>query len=240
MTPDAAGGQPPAVQPAADDAGRTGIPPASPSGDDRAPMDPGGTAPRPRVRPYLARSLPPPGPEPPVPHSRARGAGGLAVPRRRRSDHEPLPLPLAPVVGPSREIAPLDPPALPAARSGRSRTYGEELPEAAAVPRPFVLTAGRVAADVPYIGLETQVTARAGGTPPPDLAPQLTAIVALCAEPTSVAEISARLRMHLGVARILVADLHTAGLLDVPGVDAGMATDPDLIMRVMRGVRDLS
>jgi hypothetical protein len=182
-------------------------------------------------------ALPPPGPEPPALPSRARGTGGLAVPRRRRTDDDRLPAPAAP---PPRDVASLRPPPPPRASwAFPSREYGEE-PEAATAPRPFVLTAGRVNADVPYIGLETQVTAHSGGPPPPDLAPQLTAIVTLCAEPTSVAEISARLRMHLGVARILVADLHTAGLLDVPGVDTGLASDPDLIMRVMRGVRDLS
>jgi hypothetical protein len=123
----------------------------------------------------------------------------------------------------------------------RSRDRGgEPAVEAAARPRPFVLTAGRVAAEVPYIGLETQVTARRDSAPSPDLPPQQSAIVTLCAEPTSVAEIAALLRMHLGVTRILVADLHTAGLLDVPVSDATLATDPELIMRVMRGIRDLT
>ncbi len=123
----------------------------------------------------------------------------------------------------------------------KSRNRGEA-PDARATarPRPFVLTAGRVAAEIPYIGLETQVTVRPGSAPSPDLPPQQSAIVTLCAEPTSVAEIAALLGMHLGVTRILVADLHTAGLLDVPGATANLATDPDLIMRVMRGIRDLT
>ena len=80
-----------------------------------------------------------------------------------------------------------------------------------------MLTSGRVVGVDPAIGLETQVTARDG--PPQRSAgparPELQAIVALCAEPMSVAEISARLRMHLGVTRVLVGDLRAAGHLDV-------------------------
>ena len=41
--------------------------------------------------------------------------------------------------------------------------------------------------------------------------PELQAIIALCAEPMSVAEISARPTMHLGVTRVLVGDLRAAG-----------------------------
>jgi hypothetical protein len=66
------------------------------------------------------------------------------------------------------------------------------------------------------------------------------AIVALCAEPLSVAEISARLRLHLGVAKILVGDLRVAGYLDVHAVDASSTHDPDTILRVMRGLRAIS
>src|SRR5436305_1549102 len=79
--------------------------------------------------------------------------------------------------------------------------------------RPFVITAGRTAAVDPDIGLETQVTVRPDARPL-RLPPEMRAIVGICAEPLSVAEISARLRMHLGVTRILVGDLRAAGVLD--------------------------
>lgn len=105
--------------------------------------------------------------------------------------------------------------------------------------RPFVITAGRVSgrgdAD---IGLETQVTAHPGATPS-RLSPEKRAIVALCAEPTSVAEISARLGMHLGVTRILVGDLRADGLLHVHVLDNDFP-DPETIMRVIRGLRAIS
>ncbi|WP_406040238.1 DUF742 domain-containing protein [Micromonospora sp. NBC_00898] len=110
-------------------------------------------------------------------------------------------------------------------------------------PRPFVLTAGRVSGADPAIGLETQVTARpesGSWAVSSRLAPELQAIVALCADPISVAEISARTRMHFGVTRVLVGDLRTAGHLDVHVGDAAEALDPDIILRVIDGLRAIS
>ncbi|RLP86139.1 DUF742 domain-containing protein [Micromonospora sp. CV4] len=112
-------------------------------------------------------------------------------------------------------------------------------------PRPFVLTSGRVAGADPAIGLETQVTVRPDtgpwtAPPPAPLAPELMAIIALCAEPISVAELSARTRLHFGVTRVLVGDLRAAGHLDVHVTDADHAYDPDLILRVIDGLRAIS
>ncbi|MET8527277.1 DUF742 domain-containing protein [Micromonospora sp. NPDC005172] len=111
--------------------------------------------------------------------------------------------------------------------------------------RPFVLTAGRVAGADPAIGLETQVTLRRDGTrwtgsPVGLLAPELQAIIALCADPISVAELSARTRLQFGVTRVLVGDLRAAGHLDVHATDANDALDPDLILRVIDGLRAIS
>ncbi|MGW5672615.1 DUF742 domain-containing protein [Micromonospora sp. NPDC003776] len=109
-------------------------------------------------------------------------------------------------------------------------------------PRPFVLTAGRVAGD-PAIGLETQVTARpesGSWAVLTGLAPELQAIVALCADPISVAELSARTRMHFGVTRVLVGDLRAAGHLDVHVGDVDDALHPDIILRVIDGLRAIS
>ncbi|MEU7618575.1 DUF742 domain-containing protein [Micromonospora rifamycinica] len=110
-------------------------------------------------------------------------------------------------------------------------------------PRPFVLTAGRVAGADPAIGLETQVTARSEpgrAAVVALLAPELQTIVALCGEPISVAEISARMRLHLGVTRVLVGDLRAAGHLDVHVGAVDDAFDPDLILRVIDGLRAIS
>jgi hypothetical protein len=104
--------------------------------------------------------------------------------------------------------------------------------------RPFVITSGRVDGPDPNIGIETQVTIRPGAIPT-RLSPEKRAIVGLCAEPLSVAEISARLRLHLGVTRILVGDLRAAGQLDVHVLENNFP-DPETIMRVIRGLRAIS
>jgi Protein of unknown function (DUF742) len=111
--------------------------------------------------------------------------------------------------------------------------------------RPFVLTSGRVDGLDREIRLETQVTARhydpmVHRAPVSSLAPELQAIVALCDQPISVAEISARLRMHLGVTKILVGDLRAAGHLDVHITDTANSHSPETILRVMRGLRAIS
>lgn len=111
-------------------------------------------------------------------------------------------------------------------------------------PRPFVLASGRVHSVDPEVGLETQVTASRvrppWAAPVSSLAPELQTIIALCAEPISVAEISARVPLHLGVAKVLVGDLRAAGHLDVHDMDAADPHDPDTILRVIRGLRAIA
>jgi hypothetical protein len=108
--------------------------------------------------------------------------------------------------------------------------------------RPYVVTGGRVQAADPSIGVETQVTVRTDRPlpGPSGLPAEQAAIVGLCTEPISVAEISARLRLHLGVTRILVGDLRAAGLINVHTQDATLPHSPEIILRVMRGLRAIS
>ncbi len=110
--------------------------------------------------------------------------------------------------------------------------------EPGGTPRPFVVTSGRVAAPDRDLGLETRVTARTTGNG--RLSFEHAAIVALCAQPMSVAEISARLHLHLGVTRVLVGDLRAAGYLEVEPMDVDEATDMDTVRRVFDGLRSLS
>ena len=53
----------------------------------------------------------------------------------------------------------------------------------------------------------------------------------------SVAEISAKLGLHLGVTKILVGDLRAAGHLDVHATDVDASHDPETILRVINGLR---
>jgi len=134
-------------------------------------------------------------------------------------------------MGPGAGHAPAPPPALGPPADEPPGEHTTSL-------RPFVITSGRVAAADPDIGLETQVSAHPGALGA-RLSPEQRAIVHLCGEPLSVAEISARLRMHFGVTKILVGDLRAAGHLDVHVLENDFP-DPETIMRVIRGLRSIS
>jgi hypothetical protein len=124
---------------------------------------------------------------------------------------------------------------------GRDGTEDAGSPTArSATLRPFVLTSGRVDAGDREIGLETQVTLRSEAGPAALLTPEQQAIVGLCGRPVSVAELSALLHLHLGVTKILVADMRAAGYLDVHVADTLNVQSPETILRVMRGLRAIS
>ena len=66
-------------------------------------------------------------------------------------------------------------------------------------------------------------------------------IVELCDRPLSIAEVSAHLGVHLGVARVLVGDMKAEGLLDVhrPRPTTGDRPDIKLLERVLDGLQAL-
>lgn len=80
--------------------------------------------------------------------------------------------------------------------------------------RQFALTRGRArpTADLP---LDTLVERRPGPTPERGLDPEAAQILELCRDTLSIAEISAHLGVHLGIARVLVADLVARELVHV-------------------------
>ena len=103
--------------------------------------------------------------------------------------------------------------------------------------RPFLLTAGRVAGQ-DSIAIETQVvTTDRGRTAADDLGFERRDIVSLCGSPLSVAEIAARLSLHLAVVRVLVGDLSADGHLSVYLPNSDASTDVDTLLRVIRGLR---
>lgn len=108
-------------------------------------------------------------------------------------------------------------------------------------PRPYVLTAGRVQGDDPAVNLETQVTIRPGAPSDVRFMPtELQAILTTCVSPMSVAEISAQAHLHLGVTKILVGDLCAAGYLDIHQLEVDPVHSPDVILRVIHGLRAIS
>jgi hypothetical protein len=112
----------------------------------------------------------------------------------------------------------------------------------ASLVRPYTLTAGRTQAnvDVPLEApIQTLQSAMFHRWPPNDVRGR---IVQLCTKSPSVAEISARLDLPLGVTRVLVGDLVTSGYLRVNRTLTERSTRDErseLIGRTLRGLRAL-
>jgi hypothetical protein len=103
--------------------------------------------------------------------------------------------------------------------------------------RPYLLTGGRARPDA-NLEIEAQVVTTDRGHRAIDtLAYEQRDIVELCRQPTAVAEVAARLALHLGVVRVLVGDLLAVGHLAVrrPGAEADR--DVEIIERVIRGLQ---
>ncbi|MBI0318657.1 DUF742 domain-containing protein [Streptomyces javensis] len=106
--------------------------------------------------------------------------------------------------------------------------------------RPFLLTAGRVAGSgaAPPLPVETQIVATPDGLSAlRSLAFERRDIVAACRRPQSVAELAARLHLHLNVVRVLAEDLCAAGHLAVHVPNAGTVHDISVLRRVIDGLR---
>ncbi|MEV0375125.1 DUF742 domain-containing protein [Streptomyces sp. NPDC050636] len=122
---------------------------------------------------------------------------------------------------------------------GDSRGPSEPADRAPAI-RPFLLTAGRVAGGGagPPLPVETQVVATSSGLSVLDsLAFEQHDIVAACRQPQSVAELAARLHLHLNVVRVLAEDLRAAGHLAIHVPNARTTQDISVLRRVIDGLR---
>jgi hypothetical protein len=107
--------------------------------------------------------------------------------------------------------------------------------------RPFVLTAGHVIGAEKLIAPETQIVSTDYGYANwGDLQFERRDIVSLCGVPQSIAEICAKLSLHLGVVRILVGDLAGDGYLSIHVPHEGSTHSIDTIMRVLNGLRAIS
>lgn len=112
----------------------------------------------------------------------------------------------------------------------------------ASLVRPYTLTAGRTGTDVD-LPLEAPVQTLQAGLahrwPPSDARGR---IIQLCVGSPSVAEISARLDLPVGVARVLVGDLVRSGYLRVHRTLTERSTRDEryeLIGRTLRGLKAL-
>jgi len=101
----------------------------------------------------------------------------------------------------------------------------------------YALTGGRTRSEGPDLPIEAMVTTT------PDGMRDLTAlrfesrdIVLLCRRPQSIAEVAARVKVPLGVARVLVSDLTASGLLAVHATE-GERPDRAILERLLSGLR---
>jgi hypothetical protein len=106
--------------------------------------------------------------------------------------------------------------------------------------RPYTVTGGRTK---PRYQLQIEAMVAASHYEARDLSvlsPECQAILGFCRDWRSVAEISAVLRMPLGVARVLIADMAMEGLVRVHQIDHEHGRpDLNLLERVLSGLRKL-
>ncbi|GAA3076723.1 DUF742 domain-containing protein [Streptomyces roseofulvus] len=115
--------------------------------------------------------------------------------------------------------------------------------------RPYSLTGGRtrfghvLLVETFVAALEAPIARKVltdGGPGPRGLMPEMRAIVEICRRMRTVAEISALLKMPLGVVRVLLSDLADQGKIRVYGTGHGTGQpDRALLERVLSGLRRL-
>ena len=106
--------------------------------------------------------------------------------------------------------------------------------------RPYAMTGGRTRPTHDHLEIETLVSTIFTGEQTPKLTVEQRAIAALCRDILSIAEISARLHVPLGVVRILVGDMADEHLVMVHRpAHVGDRPDLALLERVLDGLRTI-
>jgi hypothetical protein len=106
--------------------------------------------------------------------------------------------------------------------------------------RPYAMTGGRTRPSHDFFEIEALVATTATGEQTPRLSVEQRAIAALCHDLLSIAELSARLHLPLGVIRVLVGDMADERLVVVyRPAQAGDRPDLALLERVLDGLRTL-
>lgn len=135
---------------------------------------------------------------------------------------------------PGRRRRPEEPTAAPASTE-RPPSTAVEPTETADIVRAYAWTAGRTRSAA-RLELETLVSL-AEGCSTARLPAEHHAVVELCRAARSVAEVAALLSLPLGVAKVLVGDLASRGVLVVR--TSGAAPDLGVMERVLAGLRRL-
>jgi Protein of unknown function (DUF742) len=102
------------------------------------------------------------------------------------------------------------------------------------------MTGGRTRPAHTELEIEALVSTTSLGERSPKLTVEQRAIAALCRDILSIAEISARLDLPLGVTRVLVGDMADEGMVMVHRpAQAGDRPDLSLLERVLYGLRSI-
>jgi hypothetical protein len=109
--------------------------------------------------------------------------------------------------------------------------------------RPYARTGGRTkpGRDLDLEALVLPTTNGREAWDSPLLSPEHHSVIEICRSSVSVAEIAAQLRVPLGVARIIIADMVDLGLVEVLKTAAadGDERDPVFLRRVLSGLQRL-
>lgn len=106
--------------------------------------------------------------------------------------------------------------------------------------RPYFITGGRTRSREASVSFETVVVATDLDTPMGDrLARESRSILQLAKDPQSVAELSARLRLPIGVVCVLCGDLSLYGLLRVHEAPENVADDIEILNLLIDVLRKL-
>jgi hypothetical protein len=160
------------------------------------------------------------------------------------SEPDEIPTPSKPRIRartPAAERVTPSSPVAPPARAAVDDDHAWLDDEAGPVVRPYTLTGGRSRPVTSGLGLLTHVESLFA--PDADLVqlqPEHRSILSLTRTALSVAELSARLDLPVGVVRILVGDLLQANLVSTFEADAALrAPDDDILQAVIDGLRAL-
>ncbi|BFU46561.1 DUF742 domain-containing protein [Krasilnikovia sp. MM14-A1004] len=113
--------------------------------------------------------------------------------------------------------------------------------DAGPVVRPYAVTQGRVAPAGGDFDLVAFVVATIADTPAlPSLLPEHRGIVTAAWEPISIVELASTLDLSVGVVRVLLGDLRSAGLISLYEPSAAAKPhDVDVLKAVVNGLRAL-
>lgn len=106
--------------------------------------------------------------------------------------------------------------------------------------RSYTFTGGRTRSRHPLMVQTLVSTGDPGHDPPENLMPESQDIYLLCRETRSVAEVSAELKIPLGVAQVLLSDLAELGLVYIhPTITGSSPSENQVLERALRGLERL-